>query len=422
MIKKNVKKTKILAIISILLIVNSIHVLQYLIEQKGDIIPETKKTQNITSAYYNTSAAPIYIDGGAYGVGAHNWTWAKDQPWCSGSGIWGDPFIISNLTINGMNSDSCIKIVDSTVFFQIKNCTLFNSSSGSFPSYKAGIELYRVENGFIKNCTIYDNNGYGISLWNCDNNTMTNNKIINDDIWFQSSEYNSIVNNTFLDTSDAVWVESGSHHNKIAENEFNNAGDAIYISTDNNKILNNTFENCEGVLLGVDADNNTVFNNTVDNCECGISFQSGNYNEIKYNTIMNASAECYIIRLFEGSKFNNVSYNIILNNSADGILVRNSNNNTLFNNTIKFNSKYGINLDASNFTTVLNNILIKNVEGCIREYDCFGSMINNNICVELPSGGNGGEELIFGYNLFLFLGIISIISLILIMRVKKNPN
>ncbi len=37
------------------------------------------------SGYWNLTGTPIFIDGSASGVGAHNWTWAESQEWSSGS-------------------------------------------------------------------------------------------------------------------------------------------------------------------------------------------------------------------------------------------------------------------------------------------------------------------------------------------------
>ena len=67
---------------------------------------------------------PIYIEGNATGLGAHNWTWAVSQPWCSGMGTWSNPYIIENLSINGQNSKTCLEITNSTKYFIITNCTL----------------------------------------------------------------------------------------------------------------------------------------------------------------------------------------------------------------------------------------------------------------------------------------------------------
>jgi hypothetical protein len=80
------------------------------------------------AGYWNLTGNPIYIDDLATGVGAHNWTWAETQPWCSGSGSWTEPYVIENVTIDGQSSDSCIEIRNSDAYFIVRNCSLYNSS------------------------------------------------------------------------------------------------------------------------------------------------------------------------------------------------------------------------------------------------------------------------------------------------------
>ncbi|GAH00517.1 unnamed protein product, partial [marine sediment metagenome] len=70
---------------------------------------------------------PIEINGSATGVGAHNWTWAKAQPWCTGNGTESEPYIIEDIIINGEGSDQCIGIYESNEYFIISNCTFYNS-------------------------------------------------------------------------------------------------------------------------------------------------------------------------------------------------------------------------------------------------------------------------------------------------------
>ena len=42
---------------------------------------------------------PIFIDDQASGVGAYNWTWASNQIWCTGTGVFADPYVIQNFLI-----------------------------------------------------------------------------------------------------------------------------------------------------------------------------------------------------------------------------------------------------------------------------------------------------------------------------------
>ncbi|TFF88169.1 MAG: hypothetical protein EU549_03515 [Promethearchaeota archaeon] len=423
--KKLRQKEFSILFISLLAVVSIFSGLNYVFQSGNYDDRVIKKTQKFKTAYYNNSANPIYIDGNAGGVGAHNWTWAADQPWCSGSGTWVDPYIIANIAIDGQNLNSCIRIEYSDVFFQIENSTFYNSSRGYFPSYKAGIELKSVTNGFIHNSTFSANNGFGISLWNCENNTIINNKMIEDDIWTQGADLNYILENKFFSVDHGISLDHGSTYNVIARNWFFDCNDGIDLTDDNNEIVNNTFSNCEIGIIGYNANNNTISNNTILNGNSmGISFQSSSNNTIIYNKVINGTFS-FAVRCFDFSDFNNISFNIITNNSAKyesgchGIHIGSGQNNTIYNNTINYNEGYGINLIESNYTIVLNNLLIENVEGCINEVNCIGTVINNNICIELPGNGDGEEPLIFGYDIFILLGLVSIISLIVVKKIKK---
>jgi len=104
----------------------------------------------------------------------NNWSDAKTASICTGSGTYMDPYVIRDLIINGNYSGNCILIENSFKYFKIENCTLYNS--GSYKNW-AGIRLNNVTNGILidNNCSI---NVYGISLNDCNNNTITNNQTL----------------------------------------------------------------------------------------------------------------------------------------------------------------------------------------------------------------------------------------------------
>ncbi|GAH16136.1 unnamed protein product, partial [marine sediment metagenome] len=122
MIKMRSKTKKI----SILIIVGFVFPL--LVNLRFNFSVEQNFIENIECSALK---APIFINDTATGVNAHNWTWAEEQPWCSGSGTDIDPYVIQNLIINGFETASCIEIRNSTAFFIIKDCTLYNSSASS---------------------------------------------------------------------------------------------------------------------------------------------------------------------------------------------------------------------------------------------------------------------------------------------------
>ena len=69
---------------------------------------EFKKTpisyNTISSSDYNYTVGYILIDASATTNSSYsgNWTWiANTFDWCSGNGVWEDPYIINNVSFNG---------------------------------------------------------------------------------------------------------------------------------------------------------------------------------------------------------------------------------------------------------------------------------------------------------------------------------
>ena len=191
--------------------------------------------------------SPFVIDD--YGNGDYTWAEAAMEDWCSGSGTWSDPYIIENVTINGLNSGSCIEIINSNKFFIIRNCVLFNSAMGTHPNYHGGIRLIDVSNGAVFNNNCSSNNGVGVYLKNCLNITISHNLISKNldgifqfntencttkenwvidqsimGIWINNGNNNLVINNTILQNNDGISISDGESnsisHNYIADNVY----------------------------------------------------------------------------------------------------------------------------------------------------------------------------------------------------------
>ncbi|MFX1596048.1 MAG: hypothetical protein ACFFBK_08270, partial [Promethearchaeota archaeon] len=97
---------------------------------------------------YNVN--PIYIDDTDP---TRNWaTTEASYDWCTGSGTINDPYIIENVIVNGLNSDNCIMIKHSIIYFIIRKCTLYNSGFSN-----AGIYLNYVDNAWLDNNFCFSN-------------------------------------------------------------------------------------------------------------------------------------------------------------------------------------------------------------------------------------------------------------------------
>jgi len=166
----------------------------------------------------------------------NNWTAAKAAGICTGEGTYSDPYVIQNLEIDGGGSGSCIWIENSRVYFEIKNCRLFNAI---YFSNAGGICLWNVSNGYVVDSQVSDNGYVGINLLGCNNNTILRNDACNQGIGLalQMSHNTLIKGNTFNNnTSDAsLYLVLGSENNTILENtlNFNHHGIGFWYSSDN---------------------------------------------------------------------------------------------------------------------------------------------------------------------------------------------
>jgi hypothetical protein len=133
-------KTKIVTLsILIILIFPSIIEIWHYGNFKTNETKEKNKFQIKQSGFWNLTESPIYIDD----VNP-NFSWSKtatENMWCNGLGTWNEPYIIENITINGLGSNDCIYINNSKAHFIIRNCTLYNAGGGSYPNYDSGIYL-----------------------------------------------------------------------------------------------------------------------------------------------------------------------------------------------------------------------------------------------------------------------------------------
>ncbi|TKJ19407.1 MAG: hypothetical protein CEE43_15355 [Promethearchaeota archaeon Loki_b32] len=209
--------------------------------------------------------ASIYIDGFATGMGAHNWTWAESQSWCSGAGTWSNPYIIESLTIDGLGLTIGIQIRNSNAFFIIQGCTILNCV--------IGIYLNNVNNSRLieNNCSLNEN---AIMVLNSNNNTISGNT----------------VNGGNSPMGGGINIHTNCRYNNITGNTVNNHvnsyGIQLYDRCNFNKILGNSIKNNNwGIILSIyiesldhnDFTENIIYHNTI-----GIYLDSGCINNSFY--------------------------------------------------------------------------------------------------------------------------------------------
>lgn len=253
-----------------------------------------------------------------------NWTWASTQPWCSGVGSFGDPYIIQDIEFNISSGENGLTIRNSkNVFFIVSECN-FTNADGS----NSGVRLENTSNGTITN-NKFHNNGFGINLFNnCDNNTISFNYV-------NESSYSGIQ------------ISSGCDENRILNNFIANS--------------RGTYDGSHGVGIFVrySSMNNTISNNSCsDSQRYGMRISNGsNYSKIMNNTIINSPSSG--IYLYQSS--NNTLGENNITNSAEGILLENSSSNTLDSFEINDCSSNGISAEVDSSGNIFTHFNITDV-------------------------------------------------------------
>ena len=423
-------KTKVLILLTLLIIFlfsgifNSRFSKNIITNKQSLEFKEKDQVQINQSGFWDLTGNPIYIDDLATGVGAHNWTWAETQPWCSGSGYWTDPYIIENVTINGQGSGSCIEIKNSDTYFIIQNCTVYNSGS---VVWDAGVMLDNVDNGKIINNNCSDNDGNGICLYDSHNNTISGNNANNNwnGILLYDSDNNTISGNNASNNPYGIFLLF-SNKNTLSGNNANNNqnGIRLFDSNDNTLSGNIASNNYDGGIHLDESNNNTLLGNLMN--FCGI-FLSGSLAEISShivdntNLVNNKPVYYYVNETGLGSSnFTNAGQIILINcsnsiisglnlsYSTTGIHLYYSNNNTLSGNTANNNNRYGIHLYDSDNNTLSGNNASNNDDGGIYLHNSDNSTLSGN-----NASNNNGEGIRLSFtknnmlsgNLMNFCGI-----------------
>ncbi|NOZ76930.1 MAG: CGP-CTERM sorting domain-containing protein, partial [Euryarchaeota archaeon] len=157
---------------------------------------------------------------------------------------------------------------------------------------------------------------------------------------------------------DGIYLDS-SNYNTISDNTASsNSEDGISLDFSNNNTIsdNTASSNYYGIFLRY-SNYNTISNNTASSNDVdGIYLDSSNYNTISDN---NASSNSEDGIYLDFSNYNTISDNNASSNYY-GIFLRYSNYNTISNNTAIFNSYYGIYLSFSSSNNTIYNNLFNN--------------------------------------------------------------
>ena len=393
----------------------------------------------------------IHIDD--TGVDGYKWIWVTTRAWGSGSGTSLDPYIIKDLTFDAGNAGDCILIENSDVYFIIENCTCINFSNHP----KTGIKLENTDNGRLNNNTcssVWE--GYGISLQYSDNNTISGNKINNSvyGIYLQNSQSNDIMNNILFDNGAGITLEYSIDNDIINNIAYDSSWGIASFRGENNSIIGNKISqmNQYGIFLD-NGCNDTIYNNDITYCDHGFHIWDTTFENISENIILNNDYGIFVLGgediNFIGNLIDDNNYGIHLEEGA----LKNTNKTIIYNNTVSNSYFLGIEIDSDGVLFYYNRFKENPThaidDGLNNEWDngVIGNYWDDYVGVDANDDGIGdtpynitgtagsqdhypimefrydiqdGEQDIFGYNIFILIGIISLFLILIIKKRDRN--
>ncbi|MFW6176441.1 MAG: right-handed parallel beta-helix repeat-containing protein [Thermoplasmatota archaeon] len=233
---------------------------------------------------------------------------AAEEGW-SGSGVKNDPYMIKNYKINAETYSSGIYIGNTTSYFRIEDCYIYDALNLRKQS-GVGIRIHNVNNGFIINNTLSENYKEGIKITDSSYIDINENSVKNNyhnGISILNSSYLIVQSNTFSQNKNDGSLLENTNNIEFLDNIMDkNKNDGMYIKQSKNNIMHK----------------NSINNNSLN----GINIEDSNSTGTEDNSITN--------------------------NTNSGIFVKKSHNNFIKNNTIRFND-----LGLKNYDCVGNQLL-----------------------------------------------------------------
>jgi len=258
-------------------------------------------------------------------------------------------------------------------------------NSGDF-YYDYGIEIITGNNNISGN--IIENNYIGIVITGYDTyghyNIISNNVIksnYNGGILLYNSTNNVISNNTFSDNIGGLVLDNAANNNIIIKNVFYN--DGIWVANAYENIFSNNLVNDKPIIYLEDKSDIVINNNTgqVILISCSnITVKNNELLNICSGILLSNTDNCLVME------------NTIVSNSRGGIYLLNSNGNNISTNTLSENYM-GIVINSSYSNTITGNNITNSKQESIYLLESY-----NNYIFENNFLNNKGLTLEFSYN------------------------
>lgn len=370
----------------------------------------------------------------------NNWTWAKNQGYCTGTGTENDPFTFYNHIFEYNNGTGySIAIMNSRKYFKFEQCIMRYA-----PNSSAGLYLYNTTNGVFQDNDFYENS-VGLIINECSNTTFTfdgwnhisdnhegiivnnsnnlhfecvfdqytavlsllisNNE--NTGLLVLNSNYNTFSDLWILDNGGNGVILNYSHYNRIKDILLSNNqenGITLFLCHDNNitSSLDLGYTIHQSVIEGNDMSGvNMVMssNNRILDVEFGHNRIAEIYLEDSSNNTIERNSEHYkdyLYETFSGIMIDSSNYNKITENNFDtdnyGLFLLLSSYNEIIGNTFSNNNGSGMAIYSSFYNSIYNNKLESNQKHGI---EVISSLFNN--VYDNKVNGNSGSGIFLEY-------------------------
>ncbi|MHA2362939.1 MAG: right-handed parallel beta-helix repeat-containing protein [Candidatus Hodarchaeales archaeon] len=397
---------------------------------------------------------PIVIDGN---TDFNDTAFANSWP---GNGTAGNPFIIDSYNITGTGIENLIDIRNTDYHYRLTNLLLVNGYNGtilenvtngeihsiwSHNHTQFGMMLNNSRDVAITNVTGFNNGENALILQFSSNITITemvaynNGAGVHSGIAFVNSHSSSVSNSMSYENGNDGIVLWKSNHNSLDNNIFysNNIGidliNANFTQITDNEVYNNWYGlnihfSYDGDLSNILSYDNTQHGLLVNQSHNFILTNFTGYNNGENAIILDLSTNIVMSKLkaynngaglhsgiaFVNSHSSSVSDSMSYGNGNDGIVLWNSNYNSLDNNLF-YSNFIGIDLINANFTQITDNEVYNNWHGLnihrsydgdlnhITTYDNtqHGLLVNqshNFILTNITGYGNGENAVILDFS------------------------
>ncbi|PKP52540.1 MAG: hypothetical protein CVT90_02590, partial [Candidatus Altiarchaeales archaeon HGW-Altiarchaeales-3] len=278
---------------------------------------------------------------------------------CPGYGV--------DITDNEIYNET-ISLFGNNITLNCNNAQLIGNGEG------IGIHILSSDNSKVENCII-KNYATGLLLSYSTKVTLHNNSMENNTYNFdiQTTEISHYIHD--IDTTNKVNGKRMYYLVNEQNAKIDNAGFIALISCDNITVSNSTLTNNGYGAIIINSSSSKLMNNDLSQNRYGIfTDYSSSYIEIINNHLTNMSyAGIYI----KNSNSINMSDNEIngANNAIEGVYIKNSAGNTIFNNIMDSNRNNGIILVNSSGNELIDNEITNNYDGLW----IYGSSNDNTI-------------------------------------------